>query len=121
MKIFQQNEILAAYQHAAAGGQALHVCQAAPFVRVTAPQCFRRSSQFAHLFDQDHERLLKTAAALGIRRIVVEYPGTHRQHVDLCAKPLERAIERANRAADEARTIEFHQEFQNEFWRDVHA
>lgn len=98
MKIFLQREILAAYQHARAGGQALHLCSAS-FCGPNAPQVFRSGSQFAHLFDQDLDRLIRTVRMLGVRKIVPQHVGTDRQHVDLCRGPLDRAIDRANMAA----------------------
>jgi len=42
------------------------------------------------------ERLTATARQLGVRRIVVDQEKTEKQHVDLCGKVLERAIEMAN-------------------------
>lgn len=97
MKIFLEREIRAAYAHAAAGGQAIHVCETRRYVASSAPACFRRSAQFAHFFDQNHERLLETVRRLGVRVVVVEHAGTPRQHVDLCGRPLARAIEEAHR------------------------
>lgn len=97
MKIFLQRELRQAYEYAAGGGQALHVCQSRGFVMSDAPACFRRSAQFAHLFDQDHARLLETARRLGVRDI----------HVDLCGKPLERAIDQAQeRQEQELKTFD---------------
>lgn len=99
MKIFQQRELREAIAYAAAGGQALHVCSSAQFVTAAAPGCFKRSKQFAHLLDQNAVRLVKTAKRLGVRVVVVERSAEPRQHVDLCGKPLERAITQAG--ADE--------------------
>lgn len=45
----------------------------------------------AHLFDQDIDRLRKTAKMLGVRVVKVEHEGTYKQHVNLCSNPLERA------------------------------
>ena len=96
MKIFATMKLREAYAYAAAGAQALHVCDSAKFVTSDAPACFRRSRQFAHLFDQDRARLAATARRLGVRVVLVEYPGTPRQHVDLCGQPLARAIAEAH-------------------------
>lgn len=98
MKIFFQREIKQAYQYAETGGQALHLCSVS-FAGASAPRVFRTGDQFAHLFDQDLDRLVKTARVLGVRKIVPQHVGTERQHVDLCRGPLERAIDRANMAA----------------------
>lgn len=57
MKIFLQREIREAYAAAAAGGVALHICDSAGLVPASAPGCFRRSAQFAHMFDQDYNRM----------------------------------------------------------------
>ena len=94
MKRFEQREIREAVAFAAAGGQALHVWD--PGERGArwpgAPLVFRRSRPWAHLFDQDKVRLVETVTALGVNVVVVSHEGTPRQHVDLCARPLERAI-----------------------------
>jgi hypothetical protein len=51
-----------------------------------------RGEYIAHLFDQNLERLEKTARRLGINIVVIEKPGTDSQHVDLCGRPLRRAL-----------------------------
>ena len=56
------------------------------------PACFRRAKEFAHLFDQDAERLVATARRLGVRRVVVSRRGQPQQHVDLCGGPLRKAV-----------------------------
>ena len=102
MKRFEQRELRAAYAHAVTGGQALHVCDAKAFVRDDSPNCFKQSPQFAHLFDQDHPRLVRTARRFGVRVIKVEHPGTERQHIDLCGRPLARAIAQCIADANDA-------------------
>lgn len=89
MKRFERREIREALRCAGQGGQALHVFLA---LKMPAPSCFRRSLQWGHLFDQDAERVEKTARRLGVRKVVVHHRDTPKQHVDLCGKPLERAI-----------------------------
>jgi hypothetical protein len=95
MKLFQWREIEAAVDYAAQGGQALHIHN---FIidRDKAPACFKRDvdagKQIAHLFDQDKNRLIATARRLGVRVILVEREGTDGMHIDLCGKPLERAV-----------------------------
>lgn len=86
-----------AVAHAAEGGQALHTFQWVETSR--APGCFNRDiragKQIAHLIDHDLERLKKTARRLGVRVIAVDMDRRHRgeaQHIDLCGKPLEKAI-----------------------------
>ncbi len=64
-------------------------------LRKSAPRCFRESTQFAHLFDQDEHRLTKTARWLGIRKIYVHHRGEDRQHIDIVGGPLVRAIKKA--------------------------
>lgn len=96
MKTFQQMELLSAYDHAAAGGQALHLmAERFAHIRPDTPACFKGRGQIAHLFDQNRERLVATAKRLGVRVIRVEREGTRRQHIDLCGKPLARALELA--------------------------
>lgn len=86
MKIFQSKEIFEAYEHAKSGGQALHIHSL-----TFGHPLFKRYPEIAHLLDQDRERLIATARRLGVRVIKVEGSGTHRQHIDLCGKPFERA------------------------------
>jgi hypothetical protein len=94
MKRFERREIREAIQYAQEGGQALHVWEPGAYRHTPGlPEVFRRSRLWAHLFDQDLCRLLRTAKALGVRVIKVEYEGTPRQHIDLCGRPLVRAIE----------------------------
>ena len=97
MTVFRQRQLPAAYAHAAQGGQALHLLAGSfAYLRRDTPRCFRGHRQIAHLFDQDKERLIATARRLGVRVIRVEREATHRQHIDLCGQPLERAIAEAN-------------------------
>jgi len=94
MKIFQQRDLQAAYAHAGAGGQALHLMDGSfAHLRRDTPNCFKGRRQIAHLFDQDRERLVRTARKYGVRVIRVERDGDPlRQHIDLCGRPLERAM-----------------------------
>lgn len=94
MKIFRALEVEEAKLHAMSGGQALHLH------RIIgdwdkAPNCFKaainRGEDIAHLFDQDELRLIATAKRLGVNVVVVEHPGTPRQHIDLCGGPLKKA------------------------------
>lgn len=93
MKRFSQSDLRAAYAHAATGGQALHVCQAGRFTGMSRYQCFRGARIFAHLIDNDAERLEATARRLGVNVIKIDRLGREGQHIDLCGKPLERALE----------------------------
>ena len=91
MKQFPAMKITDARNYAAAGGQALHMMTGNWARGWGGPQCFREATEFAHLFDQDIERLKATARRFGVKRIVVSKPGTASQHIDLCGRPLERA------------------------------
>lgn len=95
MKIFQCREVQEAKAHALAGHQALHLHQIIGDWD-KAPACFKaainRGEDIAHLFDQDEMRLVATVKKLGVKVVVVEHPGTPRQHVDLCGGPLKKAI-----------------------------
>lgn len=96
MKVFQQSELLKAYDHAAGGGQALHLMSGAfAYGQARTPACFKGRKQIAHLFDQDRKRLEATARKFGVRKILVDRIGERGQHVDLCGKPLDRALEEA--------------------------
>ena len=61
------------------------------------PKCFRQArdagKSWGHLIDNDRERLETTARRLGVRVIKVSRPGRNGQHIDLCGRPLERAME----------------------------
>ena len=96
MKAFAQRELHAARTHALQGGQALHLMSGRfAYRRADTPGCFKGREQIAHLFDQDRARLVATARRLGVRVILVERPGTAGQHIDLCGRPLARALEEA--------------------------
>lgn len=92
------DEPLRAARISASGGQALHVFDPQPFCRPGTATCFKRAKRAGHLLDQDAGRLLDTAARLGVRRVYLHHGGTRLQHVDLCGKPLERAIAEARPA-----------------------
>lgn len=94
MKTFQQREIHAAFAYSIAGGQALHLMDGSfANLRADTPACFKGRRQIAHLFDEDEARLIATAKRLGVRVIKVERRGeAGRQHIDLCGKPLQRAL-----------------------------
>ncbi len=84
--------------YAIEGGQALHVWRP-PSTGWSSndPAVFRRAASagrpWAHLFDLDRDRLRRTAWRLGVRRVVLHGGRRGRPvHVDLCGKPLERAI-----------------------------
>lgn len=95
MKHFLMYEVEEAKAHAEQGGQALHTHNIIVNER-TAPRCFVRAVQkgemIAHLFDQDKERLMATARRLGVSVIFVDNEDTPWQHIDLCGKPLQRAM-----------------------------
>lgn len=94
MKIFHDvSGARAAMDFAAAGGQALHVFDSTWATRVRPLRgAFRIYGVYAHLMDNDRDRLIKTARMLGVRKIVVDRVGRRGQHVDLCGAPLNRAI-----------------------------
>lgn len=90
MKRFEQRDLKAAYAYAKTGGQALHVISGKfAYVIPGAPAVFKGQKEIAHLIDNDVERLMATARRLGVRVVKV---GREGQHVDLCRKPLERAL-----------------------------
>jgi hypothetical protein len=95
MRAFKCMEIDEALGHAADGGQALHLHRIIVDA-AKAPRCFvaavGRGEDIAHLFDRDEARLVATVRRLGVRVVVVERRGTPRQHVDLCAGPLRKAL-----------------------------
>lgn len=90
-------DLRAAIAYAVAGGQALHVWDPgeAGSTWPRAPQVFRQSRPWAHLFDANAARLEATARRLGVRVVLISHRGTRHQHVDLCSTPLRRAIDEA--------------------------
>ena len=96
MKIFKWREQRAAMEYAARGWQALHVFPPSPFMKIPARHpSFKRANKWAHLFDQDYLRLLETSRKLGIASAIVEHFNQPGQHVDLCGKPLAKAMKAA--------------------------
>lgn len=95
MKAFECREIEEAIAYAEAGGQALHLHQIIVDYQ-KAPRCFvdavERGEDIAHLFDRDRMRLRRTAMGLGVNTLCLEHPNTSNQHIDLCGKPLQRAM-----------------------------
>ncbi|HUX00069.1 MAG TPA: hypothetical protein VMY35_03735 [Phycisphaerae bacterium] len=100
MRLFGHRQVREAKAHAAAGGQALHVWNPGQSGYPGAPRTFSTCAllgkPWAHLFDQDIPRLLATARRLGVRRVVVANRNAPGQHVDLCGRPLERAMAQAS-------------------------
>lgn len=92
MKIFYPRRLRDAYTYADSGGQCLHLMDHSGGCYPNAPSCFKRAKRFAHLIDHDYDRLISTARRLGVRNVVVSRIGKRGQHVDLCGKPLERAL-----------------------------
>jgi hypothetical protein len=95
LKVFRYRELEAAILWARKGHQALHLMQHSEY-RWAGPPCFKRSKVMAHFFDQDVGRLIKSAKRLGVRVIKVEREGDEGQHIDLCGKPLEKALSEAS-------------------------
>lgn len=93
MRKFESREIRDAEEYARSGGQALHIFnRGGEFDHLTKISVFLRNHPWAHLFDQDKARLVKTARKLGVRQIVIDREDRDGQHVDLCGKPLDRAL-----------------------------
>lgn len=96
MRKFHSRDLKSAIEFSCTGGQSLHLHRIVPNL-MYAPSVFRyhylRGENLAHLFDQDKARLLATAYQLGVRVMKVEREGTPSQHIDLCGRPLKRAIE----------------------------
>ncbi len=92
MKLFKHREVKEAIAYALAGGQALHVWNPTDEERRRAPIAFRARGPWAHLLDQNLDRLVQTAKRLGVKTIKVGKEGHRHQHIDLCAGPLCRAL-----------------------------
>lgn len=87
MKKFEMKQVRDAYLFSDEGGQALHM-----HTLNKGHKLFERYPVIAHLMDMNKNRLISTARRLGVRVIKVEREGAQGQHIDLCGKPLERAI-----------------------------
>jgi len=93
MKRFELKEVKEAIEHAMDGGQALHVWRPEnPDSWASAPRVFRRAKVWGHLLDQNEARLIETVHELGVKVVKVMKRGTRHQHVDLCGRPLRRAM-----------------------------
>lgn len=100
MRRFESRKIRAAYAFVEQGGQALHVWKPPKGGWPGAPACFMKSRrQWGHLLDNDKARLIATARRLGVRVIKVAQEGRRGQHIDLCGRPLERAIKECEHEA----------------------
>lgn len=96
IRIFEEREIAQARLFASDGGQALHLMSGRfAYLRKDTPQCFKGRGMIAHLFDNDRDRLIRTARRFGVKVIRVERDGEHGQHIDLCGAPLTRARQEA--------------------------
>lgn len=91
-KLFGETDIFEAYKFAETGGVALHVFGGAA-AYPGAPACFKRCSEAGHLFDRDIKRVKELAAIFGVCNVKVSHKGSSKQHVDLCGKPLKKAVE----------------------------
>ncbi len=103
---FEHREVAAAKAHSAAGGIALHVWNPGPQGWPGAPACFMKEAKagrpWAHLLDQNLDRLLALGRKLGVSASALDKKGQPDQHLDLCAGPLRKAMAMAEtRAADE--------------------
>ncbi len=96
MRLFDERNLFRAYRYAEQGGQALHLFEN-PGIYPGAPQVFKKSKKAGHLFDRDMIRLIATARMLGLKVIKVHRKGTKKQHIDLCGRPLLRAIVRCKK------------------------
>ena len=97
MKLFEERQLLQAYEYAKTGGQALHLFSD-PGVYPGCPNCFKRSREAAHLIDYNLDRLIVTARRLGVRVIKVGRKGQRGQHIDLYGKPLQKAKDEASQS-----------------------
>lgn len=96
MKVFQTREMHEAIAYAGNGEIAIHLHS---IVFPRSPACFRdavaRGEQIAHVFGKDRSVLTSLARRLGVRIIVIDNPGTDKQHVDLCGAPLRKLLKEA--------------------------
>ena len=100
LRLFGSRQVPEAIAYAEkANGQALHVWKPPTNVQGKSvwpggatPMCFQNCKTWGHLIDADADRLVATAERFGVRRVIVGRRGTRSQHIDLCGKPLQRAI-----------------------------
>ena len=95
MKQFNSKQFREMASYVAQGGQALHVW----FPKSShydAPACFNKTKEngWGHLLDGNKKRLERTAKKLGVKGVVVSQEGKRGQHVDLCGRPLRKAIQK---------------------------
>lgn len=100
MKTFlDMHSLREAIEYSLHGSQALHVWQPTSDYK-EIPKCFKQYHIWAHLFDQDTQRLVETGKALGVKCIKIEHEGKAGQHIDLCGQPLLRALDLAEKELD---------------------
>jgi len=97
MKLFEERQLMGAYEYARTGGQALHLFSD-PGIWPGCPKVFKKSREAARLFDYNIGRLIATAKSLGVRVIKIGRKGRCGQHIDLCGKPLQRAKDQASQS-----------------------
>lgn len=95
LRAFRTLELNDAYKFASEGGAALHLHNIIVNYQ-RAPKCFirdvRAGKPIAHLFHADALVLNQLAKQLGVKVILIERPGQHGQHIDLCGAPLVKAL-----------------------------
>jgi len=99
MKTFTTLQQREAIEYALNGGVALHIFPTG-FGRKDMPRCFKVGNEIGHLFCQSEITLKIIGKKIGIRKICIHHRGTRSQHIDLCARPLEKMkiiIERENK------------------------
>lgn len=79
MTLFARRNVLAAYRHAEAGGQAVYMRR-------------NKTADRAWLIDHDVERLMATARRLGVRSVQVSRAFLPGQYIALTGGPLDRAL-----------------------------
>ena len=97
MKLFKSKNLFEAMDYVKAGGQALHVWKPPENAYSEAPVCFKKTKLWGHLLDNNLARLTATARNLGVKVIKVSKQGQRGQHIDLCGKPLQKAIGEAEK------------------------
>lgn len=112
--LFEIGQIWEAFGCSLDGHQALHLMHHTPRIYHggKVPRCFEKASRFAHLLDQDKQRLRNTTRELGVNiiKVSIRKGSPEYQHTDLCGRPLIKAIHKSVRPTQD----------QLDTWKDMY-
>lgn len=107
MRVYGAWDVEEAVEYAKTGEIAIHLHR---IIGPTAPGCFKRDIAvglpIAHVFGCDELQLRVIAKRCGVRVVVIDRPGTDRQHIDMCGAPLRKLLAEVGVNIDDHRRSE---------------